>query len=78
MAKTKKLTPSQTTALSRLVEGSADFYDLSRAGASGPTSAWLCKHGLAVEQRGESAERIWAITDAGRKALAAGRVTFNL
>lgn len=76
MATTKKLTSSQTAALSLLAKGVADFYDLNRVGATGATSSWLVKHGLATETINSSFKE-WNITDAGRVALAAGRMVVS-
>jgi len=73
VARTKRLTSSQISALTLLSTGQADFYDLSRVGATGSTSAWLVKAGLATEGLDGHA-KVWQITEAGRSVLAAGRV----
>lgn len=74
MARTKKLTDSQVAALQRLTQGTADFYDLCRAGSAGTTAAWLVAQGLATETS-DGGSKTWQITTAGAGALTAGRIT---
>jgi hypothetical protein len=67
------LTPSQGNALKLLAqEDEADFFDLMKAGASGATTTWLVKKGLATVSGSHT--RKWRITDEGRAANAAGKI----
>jgi len=73
-----RITPSQVAGLTLLSEAAngADWIMMFRAGAKGPTLAWLVDHHLATvcEQKSNGVRKVWRITDAGRTALATGRI----
>lgn len=67
----KRLSAPMEKGLVRLMDGTADFQELYRAGCSGVTSATLVKHGLASKRTVDGQNR-WSITEVGKVAYASG------